>query len=62
MTHAVIGIGVLLVVQLIQRKGSAQQWLEQCALPVRYAVYLSVLFAIILLGFEGQSQFIYFQF
>ena len=62
MAHGVVGISVLLIVQLIQRKGSVQQWLEQCALPVRYAVYLSVLFAIILLGFDGQSQFIYFQF
>jgi hypothetical protein len=36
--------------------------LRRAALPVRWAAYCFILFAIVLLGVDGASDFIYFQF
>ena len=57
-------IGLLAAVQTAQAKGSIREFMERRAWPVRWALYLCLIFGIILLGYYGvgDSSFIYFQF
>jgi D-alanyl-lipoteichoic acid acyltransferase DltB (MBOAT superfamily) len=60
----VLSTAILLTVQVIQAKTSIREYMERRAWPVRWAVYLCLIFGIILLGYYGlgDSSFIYFQF
>ena len=60
----VLSTAILLAVQIIQAKTSIREYMERRSWPVRWAVYLCLIFGIILLGYYGlgDSSFIYFQF
>jgi D-alanyl-lipoteichoic acid acyltransferase DltB (MBOAT superfamily) len=62
LAYGAFGIGVLLVVQLLQTRGPLQPALARRPLPVRWIVYSMTFFGIVLLGVDGGAQFIYFQF
>ena len=57
-------IAILSAVQIAQAKGSIREFMERRAWPVRWVVYLCLIFGIILLGYYGvgDASFIYFQF
>ncbi|MPW26756.1 MBOAT family protein [Alkalibaculum sp. M08DMB] len=61
-----MGLVLLLTVSLIQRNGSVRSQLEIQPLVLRYAIYYSLIIAVIILGAYGvgydSSQFIYNQF
>lgn len=59
---AVASIGVLILVHLLQRRGSVVQILSQKPTWVRWSVYYSIILSILLFGNFGSKQFIYFQF
>ena len=60
----VASVAILLGVQITQAKISIREFMEKRSWPVRWIVYLSLIFGIILLGYYGMgdSSFIYFQF
>ncbi len=60
----VVSVIILLAVQIIQSKFSIREYMENRQWPVRWIVYLSLIFGIILFGYYGvgDSSFIYFQF
>ncbi len=60
----VLSCVILLCVQIMQTKVSIREYLERRAWPVRWVVYICLIFGIILLGYYGlgDSSFIYFQF
>jgi len=61
--HAAFGVSVLLFVQIIQEKfGSFRAFIGGFSTPVRWVAWYALLFAIVLFGVVGNSQFIYFQF
>jgi len=62
MAYGLLGLVVLLAVQLLQTRGLVQETLARQVLPVRWGVCAFILFAIVLLGVDGKTQFIYFQF
>jgi alginate O-acetyltransferase complex protein AlgI len=55
-------IGFLLIVQLLQRKGSLSSSLEGKPILIRWGLYYAAITAIILLGVFTATSFIYFQF
>jgi len=60
-----ISVGVLLfllTIQWFQRRGSFRLQLKESPLPVRWAVWYSVAFLILLFGVTENVEFIYFQF
>jgi D-alanyl-lipoteichoic acid acyltransferase DltB (MBOAT superfamily) len=61
--HGALGVGALLVVQIVQaRQGSSPSIVGALPIGARWALWYALVFAIVLLGVEGGSQFIYFQF
>lgn len=60
-TPAILGIFILVVLELILKRRPVTQLLA-FSRPVRYPLYLFLLFMIILCGKSDGSQFIYFQF
>ncbi len=59
---SVLSIFALLLVQLLQRSKPGMQFLNAKSVAIRWFCYYSIIFAIILFGVTGKSQFIYFQF
>jgi hypothetical protein len=63
LAHGLLGLAVLVAVDLWQwRGGDARRRLETAPLALRWAAWYALAFAIVLLGVETGSQFIYFQF
>jgi D-alanyl-lipoteichoic acid acyltransferase DltB (MBOAT superfamily) len=64
MAFIIMSVVILLGVQIAQSKISIRECMERRAWLVRWAVYLCLIFGIILLGYYGvgDSSFIYFQF
>jgi len=64
MTFIFFSVAILLAVQIVQTKISIRQFMEKRAWPIRWIVYLCLIFGILLLGYYGvgDSSFIYFQF
>ncbi|MEK6257009.1 MAG: MBOAT family protein [Planctomycetota bacterium] len=61
--YAMMGLVVLLVAEKIQsQRGSGRDWLNERPWAVRWAVWYSLMFMVILTGVQGSGQFIYFQF
>ncbi len=61
--HALPGALLLLAVQLVQeRRGSVREQVTALPAPLRWAGWYALLAGIALLGVDGGSQFIYFQF
>jgi alginate O-acetyltransferase complex protein AlgI len=59
---SVIGIGILLVVHLIERRENIIDWFLEKPIWLRWSVYYSIILSILLVGNFGSKQFIYFQF
>lgn len=59
---AFIGIFILLGVDLLERRKSLWDWLQERNMIIRWAVYYVVIFSILLFGRFGAQEFIYFQF
>lgn len=62
---AVFSIGVLLVVHCIQRRISISDWVSKQWTPIRWVMYIGLIFTVLIFGFYGEqekAQFIYFQF
>ncbi len=62
MAHGLPAVLVLLLVQVLQSRRPVRELLDRVPLPGRWAVYAATVFAIVLFGVDGGSQFIYFQF
>jgi D-alanyl-lipoteichoic acid acyltransferase DltB (MBOAT superfamily) len=63
--HLVVGVvsvGVLLLIHLSQEDNHFDQWLSEKRIGLRWAVYYSMVVAILLFGNFGTKEFIYFQF
>jgi hypothetical protein len=61
--HGLIGLAVLLLVQLHQtHRGSVRQTVAGLPTPVRWLGWYALIGTIVLMGVDGGSQFIYFQF
>jgi D-alanyl-lipoteichoic acid acyltransferase DltB (MBOAT superfamily) len=63
--HFVVGVasvGILLLVHLMQGDNHFDQWLSGKRMSLRWAVYYSMVVAILLFGNFGTKEFIYFQF
>jgi D-alanyl-lipoteichoic acid acyltransferase DltB (MBOAT superfamily) len=55
-------IGILFVAQLLQRKGPVRERVAILPLPIRWTLYLALLFGTITFGMFTSEEFIYFQF
>jgi D-alanyl-lipoteichoic acid acyltransferase DltB (MBOAT superfamily) len=63
LSQALPGVLLLLAVQLFQAwVGPVREHVRRLPLPVRWAGWYALLLGVVLLGVEGGSQFIYFQF
>lgn len=65
MLLAIVLVIFLIVVEMIQRKKDIRVKLQQQCLPIRWSVYLLLIFSIIMFGIYGdlsEASFIYFQF
>jgi alginate O-acetyltransferase complex protein AlgI len=63
LAHGLLGCAVLIVIQILQEtKGSVRALLNRRHRLVRWTAWVALLLGISLLGVEGGSQFIYFQF
>ena len=63
LTQALPGVLLLAAVQIFQaRVGPVREHVRTLPLPVRWAGWYALLLGVVLLGVEGGSQFIYFQF
>ncbi len=61
--HALPAVVLLLAVQVFQeRQGSVREHVERLPVPLRWVGWYALLAGIALLGVDGGSQFIYFQF
>jgi hypothetical protein len=61
--YCLIAVLVLVPIQIVQeRKGSIRELLARQPAPVRWAAWYALLALTVLLGVEGGSQFVYFQF
>lgn len=63
--HLVVGVasvGILLLVHRLQGDNHFDQWLSERRIGLRWAVYYSMVVAILLFGNFGTKEFIYFQF
>lgn len=56
------GVAILLVVENMQSRVQVNAWLSQQTVTVRWSLYYSIIFYIMLLGSFKHVQFIYFQF
>jgi len=59
---AILGIVLLEVIQLVNRRRPITITFGELAMPVRWAGYAAFVFTVILFGVFRQTQFIYFQF
>lgn len=59
---SILAILVLLVVDVLQERGSVLARVRKLPLPIRWALYYLLLFAILISGEFGYEEFIYFQF
>jgi len=63
---AAAGLTLLIIIGTLQKKTDIRELLERRALPVRYCIYLAIVFSIIIFGAYGEgydaAQFIYNQF
>ena len=55
-------IAFLLVIQIIQRKGSIRERVSKLPFIVRWSLYYALILSILLLGVFSENHFIYFQF
>jgi D-alanyl-lipoteichoic acid acyltransferase DltB (MBOAT superfamily) len=62
MAYGAMGIFILLIAQLIQRRGTIIPRLKRSPLAVQWAVAYALIMLIILCGVDQGAQFIYFQF
>jgi alginate O-acetyltransferase complex protein AlgI len=65
MSYGILGIFILLFIQMVQlvnEQKTIDKLLVTWPPGIRWAFYYIVIFSIILLGVDGKSQFIYFQF
>ncbi|NQU22337.1 MAG: MBOAT family protein [Candidatus Nealsonbacteria bacterium] len=63
LVSGLLGVLVLAAVQILQlQRGSCRRCVARLPLPVRWSVWYGLIFAIVLLGVQQGSQFIYFQF
>jgi hypothetical protein len=63
--HLVVGVvsvGILLLIQRSQGDHRFDVWLSRMPIGLRWAVYYSMVLAILLFGQFGAKEFIYFQF
>ena len=63
--HLVVGVvsvGILLLIHRLQGDKHFDQWLSEKRISLRWAVYYSMVLAILLFGHFGTKEFIYFQF
>jgi len=61
--HALLGLALLIPVEIARERGSdVRARLAALPLPLRWASWYALIFAVVLLGVDGGSQFIYFQF
>jgi len=60
--HVLPAILLLLIVQVLQSRGSVANRLRTLPAPARLGVYVTAVFSIVLFGADFGSQFIYFQF
>ena len=61
--YAGIGMAVLAVAHYVQEyRGGAREIIKGWPLPARWAIWYALIFGIVLLGVDGGSQFLYFQF
>ena len=63
--HLVVGVvsvGILLLIQRVQGDHRFDVWLSRMPIGLRWAVYYSMVLAILLFGQFGAKEFIYFQF
>lgn len=58
----VVSVGILLLIHLLQGGNHFDQWLSKKRISLRWAVYYSMVLAILLFGHFGAKEFIYFQF
>jgi alginate O-acetyltransferase complex protein AlgI len=58
----VVSVGMLLLIHLLQGDNHFDQWLSKKRVGLRWAVYYSMVLAILLFGHFGSKEFIYFQF
>jgi len=59
---AILAILIMLIVDLLQGRGSVLARVGAMPLPIRWAIYYALLAAILLLGECGYGEFIYFRF
>lgn len=62
---SILLIIVFIIIEIIQEKIALREWLQKRCLPIRWAVYLVIIFTCILFGIYGDlsaASFIYFQF
>lgn len=59
---AILAILAMLIVDLLQERGSVLVRVAAMPLAIRWAIYFALLFAILILGEFGYEEFIYFQF
>ena len=61
-----VSLGLLIAADLLTARGPVRPRLTAKPLPIRWAVYLAGIFAVLIFGVYGpgfsESQFIYFQF
>lgn len=62
LSHGIPALGILLLVQIWQTRRPVRESVARLWVPARWALYAIVVFAIVLFGVDGGSQFIYFQF
>jgi D-alanyl-lipoteichoic acid acyltransferase DltB (MBOAT superfamily) len=62
LAQCAFGIAVVLALDLFHRRADFWNRRESYSIPFRFAYALSLLFAVVLLGIERGTQFIYFQF
>jgi alginate O-acetyltransferase complex protein AlgI len=55
-------VATLFAVDAMQESGGARGWFRAQPLPLRWALYYAMVFAVLILGKFGSQEFIYFQF
>ena len=59
---AIVALLILGIHNLIQRNGSAREWLQSKPIWFRWAVYYGLVLSVLIFGYMEPSDFIYFQF
>ena len=61
-SSAVIAIGFLELVHLLQRRANLISFLNERPMPIRWAVYYGCIATLLIFGEFGGQAFVYFQF